>query len=174
MKKLLPGWYVAYTRPNHERKVLAGLAEKEMQTFFPTVKKLRNWHDRIKCIDEPLFRSYIFVYLKDSRDHTIAQNVEGVLYFVTMGKEIARVDERIILNIRTVIGKGIEMEVVDTTFRPGQEMTIVQGPLAGLQCEIVELATGKRLLVRVNLLKRNVLVNLKKEYLSSMSKVASV
>jgi transcriptional antiterminator RfaH len=172
MRKLIPGWYVGYTRPNHERKVLVGLTENEIVTFLPTIRKIRNSRDQMKCIEEPLFRSYIFVYLKDGRDHSVAMHTEGLLYFVNSGHEIARINEKTINDLRLVVSKGLEVEVVDTSFSPGQQLTITRGPLLGLQCEMVDWGAGRRLLVRVNLLRRSILVRLQPECVTPSARIA--
>ena len=65
MNNFLKGWYLIYTRPRHEKKVFLQLTEMKVRSLLPTTKKLRTWHDRKKYIDEPLFPSYIFVYLED-------------------------------------------------------------------------------------------------------------
>lgn len=165
MNSFTEGWYVIYTRPRHERKVEEKLTASEIACFLPLVKKLRDWHDRRKYIEVPLFPSYVFVYLKTKVQYFSVLDTGGVWYFVRSGREVARVSEKIISDLQVIIGGESEVEVTHETFRPGHRLTISKGPLCGLSCEVVEYKGRKELLVRVNLLKRNILVAISSEYL---------
>ena len=58
-------WYVLYTKPRNEKKTATLLQEKGITVFCPLQETIRQWTDRKKKIQEPLFKSYIFVHLKD-------------------------------------------------------------------------------------------------------------
>jgi|SRR5882757_6163772 len=166
MEKFNAGWYLIYTRPQHEKKVWARLTEMSISSFLPTTKKLRAWHDRKKYIDMPLFPSYVFVFLKSMDDYYRGLETEGVLYYVRSGKVIAKVNESVVNNIRLLVEKGDnEIEVSTLNLRPGQELSICEGPLTGLSCEMIHLDGRQKVLVRVNLLQRNLLITLPQQYL---------
>ena len=65
MSQFKVGWYLIYTKPHHEKKVYTRLLERNINAFLPLTKRLRSWNDRKKYIDEPLFPSYVFIYLND-------------------------------------------------------------------------------------------------------------
>lgn len=163
-----PGWYVIYTMPCHEKKVHFRLTELSIVGFLPTKKTLRTWHDRKKYVDEPLFPSYLFVFLKDLRNYYEGNAVEGVLSYVRIGKDLARVNESVINDIKLVTEKGSDIEVTKEQFLPGRKLVIGKGPLTGLSCEVVEVNKRELLLVRVNLLQRNVLLTLPRESLMTV------
>jgi len=171
MNKFHAGWYLFYTRPRHEKKVLSGLAKMEINSFLPTKKSIRNWHDRKKIIDEPLFPSYVFIYFQSTRDYFTGLGIEGVLYCVRSGKELARVNESVINNIRLVTEQDSEVEVSSERFRPGQRMVIREGALTGLFGEMVQCNGHQKILIRVQLLQRSLLVTLPSEYAISASAV---
>lgn len=160
MQKFAEGWYALYTRPHHEKKVAERLHEKEISSYLPTLKKLRIWHDRKKFVDEPLFPSYVFVHLKDPAGYNSSLDVEGGLFYIRFDKRIARINDDIINNIRLVMSHGNEIESSTDNFQPGQKLAINQGPLSGLMCEVVRHEAREKILVRVNLLNRNVLANM--------------
>ena len=166
MSKLLAGWYLIYTKPRHEKKVHAELTEMKMDSFLPITKKLRIWHDRKKYVDEPLFPSYVFVYLNDMQNFYKGIDTEGALYYVRYGKEIARVQDSVVNNIRLVAQQAKDLEISDTRFQPGRKLVICQGALTGLSCEVVEVGIKQMLLVRVDLLQRNILLTLPAEHLT--------
>ncbi|HEY4112090.1 UpxY family transcription antiterminator [Puia sp.] len=168
MSNFFQGWYLIYTRPRHERKVFAQLTEMKVRSFLPTTKKLRIWHDRKKFIEEPLFPSYVFVYLQDRYNYQESIDADGFLYFVKTGKEIARVPESVISNIELLSKDGSEIEVSTASFLPGQKLVINQGALTGLSCEVVQFNGKQKLLVRVDLLQRNLLVTLPVDHLMAI------
>jgi transcription antitermination factor NusG len=151
------GWCVIYTKPKHEKKVSNRLTEIGIPNLFPTSKVLRTWHDRKKQIDSPLFPSYIFLYLTDMEMYYAALNTEGSLYYVRSGKEVARVREDTITNVKLLAAHLQELEISYDRFQPGEQLVIKEGPLTGLNCEIVDCSKTKKILVRVNLLQRNIL-----------------
>jgi transcriptional antiterminator RfaH len=165
MNKFLSGWYLIYTRPHHEKKVYAQLLEQNVESFLPLTKMLRKWHDRKKYIDEPLFPSYVFVHLKDVQHYHVGMDADGSLNYVRIGKEMARVNNQIVEDIRLMVNKGRDLEVSSATIQPGQRLMITQGPLTGLSCEMVEYNGIQHLLVRVHLLQRNLLMTLPAEYI---------
>jgi transcription antitermination factor NusG len=160
MKNFVTGWYLLYTRPRHEKKVAAALTEAAVTVYLPTAKKLRTWCDRKKYIDEPLFPSYVFAQLNSPHDYFNSLNADGSMYFVKFGKEIARVSQSVIDDIKLVVDKGTDIEVTAQYFSPGQHLVISQGPLTGLSCEVVQYNGKEKLLVRVHLLQRSILVTL--------------
>jgi transcription antitermination factor NusG len=169
MSKFIAGWYVLYTRPHHEKKVVNELSTEEMDFYFPTRKSLRTWHDRKKVIDAPLFQSYVFVYLKDLKEYFQGLKIKGVLQYVKIGKEVVRVNDRIIDEMKLLIDYGKEVEVTTEYFQPGQHLLIQHGPLTGRSCEVVQLHNKQRILVRINLLQRNLLISFPSDHLMAIS-----
>ena len=54
-------WNVLYTTPRAEKKVYNRLVEMDIETYLPLYKTIRQWSDRKKKVEVPLFNSYIFV-----------------------------------------------------------------------------------------------------------------
>ena len=165
MKNFCAGWYLIYTKPRHEKKVHSRLAELNINSFLPLTKKLKAWHDRKKYVDEPLFPSYVFVYLNDMQGYYQGIDTEGALYYVRAGKEIARVNDTVVNNIKLLVDRGSDIEVSASYFKPGQELLIRKGPLTGLSCEMVQLNGSRKVLVRVHLLQRNLLMLLPSDHI---------
>lgn len=158
MSKFLAGWVVIYTRPRHEKKVFTKLLEAGITAFLPTIKSLRIWTDRQKYIDDPLFPSYVFVYLNDFDDHHKVKLVDGFLYYVTFGKELARINGKIITSLQLMVDSKQQIEVSEEVFNPGDQVCISDGILTGLSGEIIDRGGERKILVRVNLLRRNILM----------------
>lgn len=168
MDKFNYGWYLIYTKPRHEKKVHAGLAEKKIDAYLPLVKKLRTWHDRKKYIHEPLFPSYVFIYLNNMQSYYAGMDIDGALHYVKTGKEIARVSESVINNIKLAAGQPEDLEVCSNPIQAGKRLVISQGALTGLSCELVQYNDKRKLLVRVDLLQRNLLLSMPVDHLMAI------
>lgn len=60
-------WYVLYTKPHHEKKVADRLTAAGYTVYCPLHKVRRQWSDRIKVVEEPLFRGYVFISIEDQK-----------------------------------------------------------------------------------------------------------
>ena len=54
-------WFACYTRARHEKQVAIRLEQRSLESFCPVLPQERQWHDRVKLIEWPLFPSYEFV-----------------------------------------------------------------------------------------------------------------
>jgi transcription antitermination factor NusG len=81
MNKETKYWYAVYTRPRWEKKVDGVLLRKNVESWCPLQKIERQWSDRKKVIEEPLFKSYVFVNITAAEKNDVLQT-EGVLNFV--------------------------------------------------------------------------------------------
>jgi signal transduction histidine kinase len=88
-------WFAIYTKPRWEKKIDAVLIRKGVNSWGPIQKTERFWSDRKKIIDEPLFRSYVFVQI-DATERATVLSTPGVLNFVYyVGKPAIIRDEEI-------------------------------------------------------------------------------
>jgi transcriptional antiterminator RfaH len=165
MSNFNAGWYIIYTMPRHEKKVHTQLVEMKINSFFPTRKVLRSWHDRKKMIDSPLFPSYVFVYLSDQKNFYDVMEADGYLYYVKLGREIVKVNDSIINSIKMIVEMAKELEISADRFLPGRKLVISDGPLTGLYCEAIQYNGKQKLLVRIELLQRSIVATLPEEHL---------
>ena len=165
------GWYVVYTKPRHERKVACSLQKAGIDNFLPLTRKLRVWSDRKKYVSEPLFPSYVFVKLEDIPGYFNCLDIDGILYFVRTGNQIAKVNESIITNLKILIEKSSDnIEVTSERIPAGSKLVIKNGVFTGFSCEVIEYKGKETFVVRIELLQRNILIDVPAEQLmSSMS-----
>ncbi|MFB6456950.1 UpxY family transcription antiterminator [Chitinophaga sp. Hz27] len=167
MSSFLTTWYLLYTRPCYEKKISERLEGLDINYLLPVRKVLKQWHDRKKYIEEPLFPSYIFVHLNNIKQYYDCLGVNGVLCFVKFDKQIVRINEHTINNIRLLCETGNDIEVTTQRFGPGERVTIVDGSLAGLSCEIIACEKEEKFIVRANFMQRNILMTVPKAYLQN-------
>ena len=135
-------WYLLYTAPRAEKKTNLELLKKGFTTYLPLHKTLRQWSDRKKWIEEPLFKSYIFVKSNLSKYYDIL-NVPGIVKFVSFEKKPIVVREQEIAFIQMVLSNFPDLEAVNGRFESGMNVEIIAGPLRGLTGQIIEYK-GKR------------------------------
>ncbi|MEJ7828036.1 MAG: UpxY family transcription antiterminator [Segetibacter sp.] len=88
-------WYAIYTKPRWEKKVNMVLERKGVEVWCPLQKVRKQWSDRKKIVEEPLFKSYVFVRI-DNTERTNVLMTDGVLNFVYyVGKPAIIRDEEI-------------------------------------------------------------------------------
>jgi transcription antitermination factor NusG len=121
-------WYAVYTKPRWEKKVSMLLENQGIETYCPLNRIRKRWSDRMKWVDEPLFKSYVFVHI-GSDEFTKARMVSGVLNFVYWLGKPAIVKDREIEDIRRFLGEHTDVEVKPVELRPDSTVVIRSGPL---------------------------------------------
>src|SRR5664280_616571 len=53
-------WFLLVAHPNRERYVAEGLQARGLEVFLPMHTVRRQWSDRVKIYDAPLFPGYLF------------------------------------------------------------------------------------------------------------------
>jgi transcription antitermination factor NusG len=123
-------WYAIYTKPRWEKKVHALLKEKGLECYCPLNKVHRKWSDRIKVVEEALFKSYVFVRVTEE-EKTPVRMVSGVVNFVYWQGKPAVVKDKEILTIRKFLDEYSDVEVRQLDIAPNDAVVINQGALMG-------------------------------------------
>ena len=63
----MKSWFVLYTKPKQELRVVDELSKIGINSYCPTVKMIKQYSDRKKKIEKPLIPSYIMVYIEESK-----------------------------------------------------------------------------------------------------------
>ena len=152
-----PRWYAAYTKSRTEKKVLARLTENGFEAYLPIQRKRHQWSDRLKWVEEPLIKSYIFLHVNESEYYN-AINTPGLVCYVTFEGKAAPIPDWQIDTLKMLLHEGAEMEVSNERFAPGQKIIVISGTLVGMQGEMVEYRGKKKVLVRLGSTGTNILV----------------
>ena len=157
-------WYAVYTKPRNEKKVYQRLLDDGILTYLPLQRKLKQWSDRKKFVDEPLFRSYIFVNILQ-RDYYKVLNTPGIVRYITFeGKAVAIPDQQID-QIKQLLEQDIEVEAVEDKIEPGTIVEVRFGTLRGLQGELIDHQGKKKVVVRLDHISHSLLVTLPSKYI---------
>ena len=123
-------WYAVYTRPRWEKKVHKLLEEKGIDTYCPLNKVHRKWSDRIKVVDEPLFKSYVFVKVSED-EKTQVRMTEGVVNFIYWLGKPAIIKEKEIETIKKFLNDHHDVEVRALEVKEGKKVMVQSGILMG-------------------------------------------
>jgi transcription antitermination factor NusG len=151
--------------PKHEKKVHARLVNLAMNAFLPTRRTLKSWNGRKKYVDEPLFPSYVFVYLEDYQGYWTAMAVDGCLSYVRFGKELACVNEQVVDSIKLAVEHEGKLHVSNHVFAEGRRTVLPEGRWGHIPCELVEYNNTECVIVRVAPLPHNLLLEIPENYL---------
>ncbi len=121
-------WFAIYTRPRWEKKVHSLLTAKGIESYCPLNKVRRKWSDRIKLIEEPLFKSYVFVKISDEL-RTPVRMTEGVVNFVYWNGKPALIKEKEIQNIKKFLDEYEDVELMRLDVKQDDKDVITAGPL---------------------------------------------
>ena len=156
-----PHWHALYVRSRAEKKVYDQLVDLGYEAYLPLITHIKQWSDRRKKVEEPLFRSYVFVRNTERQRYYIL-NVYGVVRFVTFEHEAAVVPDKQILAIKRYIDNPIddEDERKNIGLRAGQLVRITNGPMQGLTGRLVSVHSKRRLLVNINVVGQSIPVSI--------------
>ncbi len=145
-------WHALYVRSRSEKKVQAQLEEMGVEAYLPLVTTVRQWSDRRKKIEEPLFKSYVFVR-SNAKEHLPILSVYGVMRFVTFEREAVVVPDNQIVAIKKFVEefeRGEEYKIKnDEELKVGQKVRIITGSMKGLEGRIQTIRNKRHLIVYI-------------------------
>jgi transcription antitermination factor NusG len=132
-------WNVIYTQARAEKRVYDRLLEENIEAYLPLYTTLRQWKDRKKKIELPLFNSYVFVRVNE-KERLKALEIYGVVKFVYYLKKPAIVRPKEITAIKRFLNKseGLRIRVVI-----GENVEIASGPMEGVYGKVIRIGKEK-------------------------------
>lgn len=146
-------WYAIYTNPRAEKHAHAELISKGIEAYLPLQRTLKQWSDRKKWVEEPLFRSYIFVNIDNSRYFDVL-NTPGIVRYVTFEGKAVPIPPKQIDAIKYFLsGQELLQEESNISHLvPGSPVEIIRGPLRGLSGVLVDFQGQKKVRVEIEAL----------------------
>ena len=86
-------WFAIYVKSRHEKCVHAELQQKGIESSLPLMNVTRQWSDRRKKVEVPLFRGYVFVRIDISKEKFDVLQTDGVVKFVTFNNVTVPIPE---------------------------------------------------------------------------------
>ena len=135
-KEYHPQWYALYTRARHEKFVESQLLYKGVEAFTPKIALRKKWSDRIKIIQEPLFKSYCFArFSLDDKAKVVSQ--VGVVKMIHFKCQYVPVPESVVNSLKIIQANKIQTNPYPY-INVGDRVVIKKGPLKGVEGFIIE------------------------------------
>jgi len=147
-------WYALRVRSRCEKLLQVYLIGIGYQSCLPTYRARRQWMDQVKNIELPLFPGYVFCKFDFSESLQLFRMPTGISN-VTCGNPLVAVDDADVLAVQRIVHSGL-------IYGPGpfptssQRISIQDGPLTGLEGNLLESDGCSRILVSVKVLRRSV------------------
>ncbi len=158
-------WFAVRVKSNYEKPVSAILRGKGFEEFLPTYRARRQWSDRIKVLDLPLFPGYLFCRIDLSRRLPLL-TTPGVLYLVGKARTPEPVDDTEVMAIQSVVRSGLPALPWPSVV-VGQKVRLERGPLRGIEGVVAKIADQHRIYVNATLLQRSVSVQVDSDWVST-------
>lgn len=159
-------WYACYTKPKAEKKTRDRLNRAGIECFLPIRKERRQWSDRLKTVEAPLFTSYIFVFIEPHENYKVRLEGDLVGFIIFEGKPIS-IPEIQIETIKRIIAADNKVEVVPADMKPGEKIEIIGGHLIGVKGELIRHQGSHKVLVRLEEIGQGVVFEIDKELIAS-------
>ena len=127
-----------YTRPRWEKKVNQLLIEKGLECYCPLNKVRRKWSDRVKTVEEPLFKSYVFVKVSDE-DRKTVRMTNGAINFVYWDGKPAVIKEKEITAIKRFLNEYENVEARPAELKLNQRVRITNGTLMDHEGKVLDI-----------------------------------
>jgi transcription antitermination factor NusG len=140
-------WYVVYTKPRWEKKVALLLSKKGIENYCPLNKVIRQWSDRKKTIEEPLFSGYVFLKTT-AADKWRIKEVDGILNYVHWLGKPAIIPETEIETIKRFLNEHQTVQISTTHFQPNDRVNILSGAFIDTQAKVI-VQKGKQVILEI-------------------------
>lgn len=141
-------WHAVYVKSRAEKKTFDNLVYKGIKAYLPLRSVKKKWSDRIKVVEEPLLKGYLFVYVSN-REYVEVLKANGIVAYVTFGGVAAEIPEKQIDDLRLFLEKlNANVQVSSDTVVKGEKVRVISGVLEGVEGEISEVRGKKRIGLR--------------------------
>ena len=135
-------WYAVYTKPRWEKKVHGLLLGKGFEAYCPLNRVKKKWSDRMKWVEEPLFKSYVFVRLT-ADEMTDVRMINGIVNFVYWLGSPAIVKDKEIEAIRKFLDEYDEVLVEPLELKKDTKITIRKGVFMDKEAKVVQVLNNR-------------------------------
>jgi transcription antitermination factor NusG len=163
-------WFAAYTTPRHEKHISHVLQERNVETFLPLYRTLRQWKKRAPVMLElPLFPCYLFVRISRSARGTVL-GLPGILSIVGSPKEPWPLSQPEIEALRLSAARG--KAEPHPYVKVGERVRVKTGSMAGVEGIVVRKKNEFRFVLTLEAIMRSVAVEVDASDLESVDQPA--
>jgi transcription antitermination factor NusG len=155
MEAYMKNWYVLYVKSRHEFVTNNELIKKDIETFLPAVKRLRQWKDRKRWIDFPLFPGYLFINIQPWPESflSVLKTRGAINLLSTEPGHPTSVSSDEISSLQLLIESGRDIDIYPE-LKEGTRVRVKRGPLQGAEGTLEKRQDQYMLLINIELLGR--------------------
>jgi len=150
------GWYAVHTKPRQEEIAHLNLQRQDYASYLPHIVVRKRQKGKWTDVVEPLFPRYLFIHI-DPHQTNVApvRSTLGVSELVRFSQGLTAIPDDIITFLKDLENPETGNRAsTEPLFEAGDQVQILEGPLAGLN-GIYEITKGEeRVLILVKLLGR--------------------
>jgi transcription antitermination factor NusG len=158
-------WFAVQVKRAHETIVAEHLHTNGFSVVLPLYRAKKEWSDRTKDVDLPLFPGYVFCQFEPA-EHLRVEILPSVTGIVSFGRKFAAIDPAEIAAIQSVLATGLKVAPWPK-LEPGRKVQIHRGPLRGLIGVVVGDKSCHRLILSVTMLNRSISVEMDRGWFRS-------
>ena len=129
-------WFAVYTKSRCEKQVAQALESEGVEAYCPLNKIKKQWSDRTKWVEEPLFRSYVFVNIDYAKQSAVVRQSKNVVNFVYWLGKPAEIQANEIEEIKLFLTDFVNVEVIGQSVKVGDFITIKSGVFEGKRAKV--------------------------------------
>jgi transcription elongation factor/antiterminator RfaH len=161
-------WYALQCWVRKEGMIASRLEGQGFECFLPKYKSIREWSDRKKEIEQPLFPGYLFCRFEYSQRRPVVVT-PGVLQVVGCSRTPVPVENREIEALQLAVRSQVQSQPWPY-LEMGERVRIHAGKLAGLEGILVNFKGNHRVVLAVSLLQRSVALEVDLSWVTSLDK----
>ena len=162
-------WYAIYVRSKHEKNVHSALLNKGIESSLPLKTVIRQWSDRKKKVEIPLFRGYVFIRIDIRKDKFNILKTDGVVKFIGIGKNPSRIPDEQIHWVHMIVEKSDTVQN-EKEIPAGQKVRVTAGPFKGVEGVAMRSGNQSRLVIVIESIMHIVSVEISPNYLENIKK----
>ena len=156
-----------YVRSRHEKNVYSALLDKGIDASLPMRTVVREWNDRKKKVQIPLFRGYVFVNIDVKIDNLNVLQTAGVVKFIGIRNKPSRIPDEQIHWMHMLVAESDTVRA-EKEIPVGQRVRVMIGPFKGIKGVVRRVGSRSRLVVLIESIMQAVSVDIKPEYIEKI------
>ncbi len=146
-------WYAVQTQPNRENLAVQHLMRQGFDVWLPLCERIIRHARRSSRVRRPLFPGYLFVNLDiDTARWRSINGTVGVSRIVSFGQKPSSVNDDFISTLKEAEGSDGLIATGEDSLHPGQDVEILNGPMAGTIGKLLRLEAGNRVTILLSML----------------------
>lgn len=141
-------WYAVFTASRAEKRVQERLEQAGIENYLP-IREVKFARDGlVKRLEVPVITGCIFVRVSETSLSSVL-SIFGVIALLKREQEPVVISDQQLDSLRILNEHAESLEVVNTGYSVGTTVSVMQGELAGVRGELIEVAGGHQIVIRI-------------------------